>query len=297
MMRALALFAGCWLCVAGAGSARADTVATNVADLGDQSASYKVHLAAALALEKTKDPRAVIALADALGRDGNVTVRRICALALEKMVDAKTADDAKALAFEALDKATSDADTGVREAANNALKALGGLRRGRASKPTPRGDKPEVLVNIDATTDQSKRAPTEVAERLTKVVKGTIEKTGYATSWPGGPPSSSELASAKSKAFIVASTVKKIDITKVGHQTQIACTISIRVAPWSGRDGGEKWEASKAAQAQGSAKATTGSSDKDIKGGVRDCLEAVAEDLTSRQIVPFLKRLVVASAP
>ena len=66
------------------------------------------------------------------------------------------------------------------------------------------------------------------------------------------------------------------------------------MAPWSGKDGGEKWEASKAAQAQGSAKATTGSSDRDIKSGMRDCLEAVAEDITSRQILPFLKRLVVA---
>jgi len=28
---------------------------------------------------------------------------------------------------------------------------------------------------------------------------------------------------------------------------------------------------------------------------MRDCLEAVAEDLTVRQIMPFLKRLVVAS--
>jgi hypothetical protein len=296
MMRALALFAGCMLC-ASAGIARADTVERNVAELGDASASYKVHLSALLALAKSRDPRAVIALADALGRDGNATIRRIAALSLEKMVDAKTADDAKALALDALDKATSDADTSVRETATTALKALAGLRRGKA-KPVPRGsDKPEVLVNIDATTDQSKMAPTDASERLTHVVKSSIERTGYATSWPGGPPSSSELATAKSKAFIIASTVKKIDIKRVGSQTQIACTIAIRVAPWSGKDGGEKWEASKAAQAQGSAKATTGSSDRDIKGGVRDCLEAVAEDLTSRQIVPFLKRLVVASAP
>ncbi len=298
-MRALAIIAGCLIMgVVGVGGARADTVSQNVEQLGDQSASYKVHLAAALALSKSKDARAIIALADALGRDASPTIRRVAAIALEKQVDAHTAEDAKTLALEALDRATADSDTGVRQSAASALKALAGLRRTKAVKPAEkRGDKPEVLVKIDAATDQSKRAPGDAADRLTKVVKANIEKTGYATSWPGGLPTSADLASARSRAFIVASTVKKIDISKVGGQTQIACTVQIRVAPWSGSDGGEKWEASKAAQAQGSAKATTGPSERDIRGGVRDCLEAVAEDVTSRQIVPFLKRLVVASAP
>ena len=297
-MRALAMFAGCLIwCVVGVGSARADSVSKNVEELGDQSASYKVHLAAALALSKSKDPRAVIALADALGRDQSPTIRRVSAIALEKQIDGHTPDDAKTLAFEALDRATSDSDTGVRSSATSALKALAPYRKARTKTVAARGDKPEVLVKIDAATDQSRRAPSETTDRLTHVVKASIEKTGYATSWPGGLPTSADLASARSRAFIVASTVKKIDISKVGHQTQIACTVQIRVAPWSGSDGGEKWEASKAAQAQGSAKATTGPSDKDIRGGVRDCLEAVAEDITARQIVPFLKRLVVASAP
>jgi hypothetical protein len=35
----------------------------------------------------------------------------------------------------------------------------------------------------------------------------------------------------------------------------------------------------------------TGNSDRDISGGMRDCLEAVAEDVTNRQVVPFIKRL------
>jgi hypothetical protein len=298
MMRALAMFAGCLIvCVVGVGGAHADTVARDVEQLADASASYKVHLGAALALSKSKDARAIIALADALGKDPSVTIRRVAAISLEKQVDAHTPEDAKALAFEALDRATSDSDAGVRQSAAGALKALAGLRRSKASRPVPRGDRPEVLVKIDSATDQSRKAPGDAADRLTKVVKASIEKTGYATSWPGGLPTSSDLASARSRAFIVASTVKKIDISRVGHQMQIACTVQIRVAPWSGSDGGEKWEASKAAQAQGSAKATTGPSDRDIRGGVRDCLEAVAEDITSRQIVPFLKRLAVASAP
>jgi hypothetical protein len=295
MLRALAMVAGCIVCVAGPALARADVIDKNVATLNDASESYKERLASALALSKSHDARAVIALAEALGRDTNATVRRICALSLEKTVDAHTPDDAKAIALDALDKAAAiDSDASVRQSSASALKALGSLRHGHAKKQETHGDKPEVLVKIEPTADQTKAAPADASARLTSAVKGSVEKAGFATSWPGGLPTSTDLERAHSRAYIVASTVKKIDYSKVGRQTQIACTVAIRVAPWSGSDGGEKWEASKAAQAQGSAKATTGSSDRDIKGGVRDCLEAVAEDITSRQILPFLKRLVVA---
>src|SRR6185436_19961473 len=107
-------------------------------------------------------------------------------------------------------------------------------------------------------------------------------------SWPGGLPTQTELATSHARAFIVASTVKHIDISRLSHQTQVSCKLEIRVAPWSGTDGGEKWEANKAASASGSAKAMTSNSDRDVAAGIRDCLEAVAEDVTTRQILPFL---------
>ncbi len=71
--------------------------------------------------------------------------------------------------------------------------------------------------------------------------------------------------------------------------------MAVRVAPWMGKDGGESWEANRAASASGSAKAITGSRDRDVQRGIRDCVEAVAEDVTSRQVLPFLKQ--VAKTP
>ena len=76
----------------------------------------------------------------------------------------------------------------------------------------------------------------------------------------------------------------------------MSCKLEIRVAPWSGTDGGEKWEANKAASASGSAKAMTGNTERDITTGMRDCLEAVAEDVTTRQIMPFLKHLATTGS-
>lgn len=286
-MRALAMIACCLLCLR---TAEADTGNT-VRQLARDN-TYKVRLAAALSLSKSKEPRAVIALAGALRNDEEAVIRRVSALALEKMIDARTAEDAKELGLGALQNAASnDGDAKVRETAKRALQSLAALRR---KKPT--ANAPTVFVNIDNTTDQSNKLPSGGGARLTRIVKNGIEKTGYATSWPGGLPTQADLTSSRSRAFIIASTVKKVDITKSNGQTQIACTVVLRIAPWNGTDGGERWEANRAASASGSAKATTGSRDRDIQSGVRECVEAVAEDVTSRQVLPFLKRLAQAGS-
>ncbi len=295
MSRTLAVVAACLvLCIR---TVSADTTETNVAQLAS-GGSYKVRLAAALALSKSRDARAVIAVADALTNDTDPTIRRVAALALEKMVDSRTPEDARELGLTALEEAsTGDRDPKVRDTAAKSLKALAALKRKKASTPAKAGgSRPSVFVNVDPTTDQSKLLPKEASQRVMNIVKSNVERTGYATSWPGGLPTSAELTSSRSQAFIVASTVKRLDITKSGTMTQIACTVAIRVAPWQGKDGGEKWEANKAASASGSAKATTGNKERDIQGGVRDCIEAVAEDVTSRQVVPFLKRIAQAGS-
>lgn len=289
-MRALAVVA-VWLLMWGR-AAHADHVDTSIRQM--RESSYKVRLAAALALAKSHDPRAVIALADALGKDRDATVRRVAALALGKMIDERIAEDARELGLDALAAAAAnDADQKVKATALRAQQDLSGLRR---KKKDPKADKPGVFVNVDPTTDQSKVAPRDAGERLSRIVKKSIERTGYATSWPGGLPTQIELTNNHARAFIIAPIVKKIEISKVSHQTQISCRVEIRIAPWSGSDGGEKWEANKAASASGSAKAMTGNSDHAIAGGVRDCLEAVAEDVTTRQVMPFLQRLATAGS-
>ncbi len=301
-MRAPAAVVACLLVLCARASA--DAIDTNVRDLSTGGgAAYKVRLAAALALSKTHDGRAVIAESGALEHDDDATIRRVCALALIKMIDEHTDADALELALAALNSsAATDPDAKVRDAAERTAKTVAGYAAQRkkqqaaaaSAKPgaAASGDHPAVFVHVDTVTDQTKKLAGDSASRLTTIVRKGVERTGYATTWPGGLPTQAELGSAR--AFIVASTVKTLDITKQGRQTQIACTVAIRVAPWGGRDGGERWEANKAASASGSAKATTGSGDKDIDAGVRDCIEAVGEDITSRQVVPFLKKLATA---
>src|SRR6266850_2094954 len=97
-------------------SARADTLDVNIRPL--TAATYKVRLAAAHAPSKSHDPRAVIALGDALIKDDESTIRRVAALALAKMIDARTAEDARELGLDALaEAAITDADHKVRSTA------------------------------------------------------------------------------------------------------------------------------------------------------------------------------------
>lgn len=275
------------------GSAYGDGVASSVNQLGNDP-SPRLRLAAAASLSKEKtDPRAVTAIAGALQNDSDDGIRRVCALALGKMLGPRTEPAALQLAFAALDQAaSSDPDANVVAAAANSLRAVSKFRPTKPAKTKAKGNGPPVFVNVDNTIDQTKQLPVGGGAKLEKILKDNVQRTGYATTWPaGGLPTSTELVSAGSRGFIVASTVKSIAITNQGTQSQIACKVEVRIAPWSGRDGGEHWEANRAASASGSAKVTTGSRPKMVSLGITDCLEAVAENVTSQQVIPFLKRL------
>jgi hypothetical protein len=290
-MRVAALTA-CLLLVS-ATFVRADPIDAAVDSLANDG--NRQRMTAALALSKAKtDARAVNALAKALGEDDDANIRLVAARALERNLDRKVDPDAIQFGVRALQLARSDSDARVKETATRAFLKHAPLLKARVVPPPPKGSSnmPPVFINIDTTLDQSKQMPPDGGERLKRIVKANVERANYATIWPGGIlPTSADLATHRSRAFIVASTVKKIEITKQGTQTEIACTVAVRVAPWNGRDGGERWEANRAASASGSAKATTSNRERDVQGGVRDCLEAVAEDVTSRQVVPFLNRV------
>ena len=90
-----------------------------------------------------------------------------------------------------------DKDQKVRDTATKSLKALSGLKR---KKPSSGSKGPAVFVNIDKTTDQSNRLPADASDRVMKIVKSNVERTGYSTTWPGGLPTSADLTSSRSRA-------------------------------------------------------------------------------------------------
>ena len=267
--------------------ARADELDPQIEQLGHAD-SYKVRLAAAINLSKSHDARAVAALATALIRDDEPTIRRVCAIALGKIVDEETPKDTRELALAALKHAKTERDPKVREAAKNAYDRIADL-----AQPGTGGG-PTVFVNVGGATDLTHKGPRDLEKRLSGTVRDVVKHSDYAVDWPGGGglPTHGDLAKSGTRAFYVGATVAILDISHKGNHAEVACTVSIRVAPWDGTDGSEKWEASKAATASGSGKATTGGSDGAINDGIRDCVLAVAEEVAARKVVPFIKQLL-----
>ena len=266
-----------------AAPAWADAIADNIADLaGDDS--YKVRVSAAVALAKTPDDRAVIALARALRKDRDKAVRRAAALALKKIVSAQTGKKAQKAALAALRAAGKDRDKKVRKAAEDTLDDLEAILTTRA---------PAIFVNIDRPVDKTRKAGGDAVSELAKVVRAQVTRASkaYAVDWPGDLPTGDELERAGTRAFLVAASVSKLTMTKKGGRVEVACTIEIRVGPWAGSDGKERWSAGQTGKATGSGKAITGTSDRAMAIGVVDCVGAVAEQLTSDKVIPFIKGL------
>lgn len=148
---------------------------------------------------------------------------------------------------------------------------------------------PELFIHVEGAIDASKRLSPSVMERANAIIKRHVERAGYMTEWPGRLPTASQLG--KRKSFIIASTLKQVDVRTTGARADITCSVAIRVAPWHGVDGGEAWEQRQTAAANGSAKATTGARPAQIERGVHECTEAVIDEVTTRQIMPFLQRV------
>jgi len=148
---------------------------------------------------------------------------------------------------------------------------------------------PGLFVHVDVPADPKRRLGAEDQERLRAIVREAIAEASYATEWPGGLPSASDLAANGARAFIVAATIDHIAIKRAGARAAIDCSVLVRIAPWYGIDGGEQWETATAAMARGRARATT--SPRHERVGIRDCVLEVGQEVTTKQILPFLARL------
>lgn len=257
--------------------AHAESTDEYIASLG-KGGTPKVRIAALLALTTSTDARAMAAMCKALGKDADAGVRLVAARSIGKALASTSSTSQRAGGIAALKTAsTADKDAKVRAAATELLAAASA---------------PGVLIHVDAATDATKLAAGALA-LTTSSVRGAIARPGYATQWPGGAPTKAQLTARGAKAFIVASSVTAVTVTRKGAGNQIGCTVQVRVAPWSGKDvgGGERWVADKAAAATGSATIVAATAPRATELAIRDCVAAVAEELTGSKIVPFLKKV------
>jgi len=251
-------------------TARADRIDTLSKRL--KNGNYKVRISAALSLARTPSARSVSALSRALLRDGEPTVRRVAAATLGKLLP-KVDSRVRARALAALASASKrDRDSKVRKAAVAARSSFS-----PRSGPRRRG---KMVVTVNA---PSGRLPSGSSAKLHAAVERIVAKhaPGYVVE------RKSRRKKAAPNSFALASRVRKIKIVRRGSRAEVRCSVQVLVAPTDGR-GRETLSAGKTATASGNGQIITSSSKRSIEEGSRKCVLSVVEQVTRRQVMPFL---------
>lgn len=280
--------------------ASADKVDKQVEQL-HKGMPYKVRLSAALYLAKQRNKRAVRALAVALSNDVESTVRRICALSLATLIDVDLDRRTQKAALAALDRASKkDQDRRVRENAQTSLHRLkpliARLRGGKQSSAkvaetttTTSQSSGSVFVHVPKPNDLSHQLPSGSVESVQAALRGSLKRHAPDYVQATSPPSKAELTSRQLRGFRIGAQVAKVAVESSGSLANVRCTVSVRVSPWSGSDGGERLVADESASATGNGMVSTRA--RDVKRAAAECAVAVTEELTARQVVPFLRRV------
>jgi hypothetical protein len=266
-------------------SARADRVADLAQRLGNRGSSYKVRISAALTLAKMNDDRAITALSRALQKDRAATVRRVAATTLGQRLSkarmtARVRDRAEKVLATA---ARGDSDPKVRK---SALVALSKVRRVAAPRKTH-----GVWLGIGKAT-VARRIPKQTGPRLQKSLERALR-----THAPGhiktadhrALPTRAQLSRSGRAGYLVTSQVAELKVKSGrGHRAEVHCTVKMRLAPWSGRDGKERWTAAQTASVSGSARVTSRRDRRSLLAASETCVEAVVEQVTTSKLIPFL---------
>jgi hypothetical protein len=149
----------------------------------------------------------------------------------------------------------------------------------------------QVFVMVERVADLTHSVPSPMRDRAAHSVQRVVGRTGYATRWPHGLPTSRALAAQRCRGFVIATAIDAVEVTRDGARTQIRCSVSLRVAAWNGTDGGERWEPNTTATARASAATTSSSQRQRIDDATGDCLDSAITAATSERVVPFLRRI------
>ncbi len=273
--------------------ARADKVDDSAKQL-KSSRDYKIRLSAALHLAKQQgDRRAVKALARALLLDSESTVRRVAALSLGALLTPGLPADARKIGLRALQQSSeSDSDKRVRASSGSALlrarSQIGTIDSGSG------GGRGGLFVHVGKPNDLTRKLPSGSVEMMQAAVRSALRRNAPdSQTSSGSPPTRSQLASRRLRGFYVGAAVAKVAIESNGSSTEVRCTVSLRVSPWTGSDGNERLVANESATASGSGRVETSAGDSNRAAA--DCAVAVSEELTARQVVPFLRRVAAAN--
>lgn len=238
------------------------------------SDDFKVRLSAALALAKTTDRRAVSALARALARDSSATIRRVAVDSLRRILTQPLPASTVRLGVRALKRAaSSDRDRKVRRAAAGAVNRITRRRR--------RGG--GAFVALARPSDPKRRGPRGISQQMFSALQKTVRR--------GAPAFDvfARSASPRSRGWFVSASIADVDVRRRGASAEVRCQVAVRVSPLLDRQ--ERFIAGETASAKGTGRVIGGASRRAIDNSIRECLLAVVEQVTERQVLPFIKQV------
>ena len=266
-----------------------DTVTTRLKQLTDGSA-FKVRLSAAVSLGKSRDPRAIIALAYAVRKDSSATVRRVAVAGLARIVTrSKMTASSVTDAITAIDYAArKDKSKKVRRTAKKAQRKVAKLRRQSAKraaavKHAPKPDE-KMFLAVGQAVDPRRRAPRGTTNQMGSRVRSAIKRG--APEYDIGSVTDSR---SRRNVYYVGATVSEVRTKRSGSRAEVRCKVTVRVSPM--RDGREHFIAGESASAKGTGRVVGASSARAIADSKRECVLAVVERVTERQVVPFIQRV------
>jgi hypothetical protein len=281
------------LCLGLVQPARADLVDVRTQQLRGGN-DYKVRLSAVLWLAKKSDDRSIGALAEALASDPEHAIRRVAAGALGKLVTASTSAKVRERAVAALEQAIrQDRDSRVRRSAKRSLKRVAAIRPLPAEPAAPLEPAAQVFINVERPSlgkhDVPARVSGDLQERVKEVLKQEVP--AYLLSWQSGRlPTKAELDGTRTRGWLVGASLSQLQVSAKGSMVEVRCAVTMRINRWEGRDTQERLIAHETASATGKGHVTARNSKRSIEGAARDCALAVAEQLTAKQVVPFLEQ-------
>jgi hypothetical protein len=255
--------------------------------------AHETRLSAAIWLSRSDDARAVAALTAALRRDGEPTIRNVAAVALGRLVDTTMPADVRDAAIDALAYAARrDGSETVRRSASASHASLRSLR-------TPAYGLPPIFVAVGRPTDRSARLSRLGLAAVDGALRRALRATGseLAQTAPGEDgPSSAELRQSGTLGFFVNASVAQVQVARGSGRAEVRCQVDMRVSGWNGHDGGERFQEGQSASATGRGRVVSGLAARQIALAAQDCATGVVEEVTARQIVPFMRRQAATTA-
>lgn len=273
------------LLLLGSTIARADNVNSLISSLNN--GGDRERLAAAVNLVKLGDPKAILPLVKAVleKNESYEDVRRVAAAGLPSLISSSTSSSIKGLVKKNLeDAAANDSSKAVRDAASESLGALGGTAPQQSNATAQQTSNAKaVYVNVgpmSSKTSSSNNA--KIMKSMNAIATKTVAKTAYATTWQGGKtPSANDLSAKQTAGFYVDGTLNDLDTKISGSSATVSCKVSMLLAEFPSK--------SMFGFLNGKASVQSGSSQKDIDLAAEDCVQAVVENLITKQIIPTIK--------